>query len=679
MSDDGAPKPAEISWDEDGQPLSTVFGDVYFSRQDGLAETRHVFLHHNQLPERFAQLKDEDHFCIGETGFGSGLNFLATWQLWQQCAPAGAQLDFVSVEKFPLQKHDLARALSLWPELAPFANPLLEAFPPPQGGFHRLEFAGGKIRLTLIVDEAAQGLAQLLASDHPLFRAAGITMDAWFLDGFAPSKNPDMWRPELFTVIGELSGSGTTAATFSAASVVKQGLAQAGFSITKVPGFGRKREMIRAARANTVSSTHSPTTRWNKNTPPWDLPPKSVDASKKAIVIGGGLAGCHTARALADRNYEVTLLERQSHLAAEGSGNPQGVLYAKLSHQASPLGEFNLASLMYAQRHYQPFWQAGPAYGEACGVLQLAYNASEQALQEQLRERLSQHEGFLSFVNQDQASEIAGIALPYGGLYFPQAGWLAPPQVCARLIDHPKIQVRSVTEVTELAYDEDWQVSLADGSTLHSDLVVIANAFDARRFAQTRDLPLKSIRGQVTYLPATERSHQLRAALCAEGYLAPAQNGVHCAGASFNLGDSNPALTEQDHHTNLNKLSYFGSELSGLWPHADSHSLDGRVAFRCATRDYLPVVGPVPRREQFLEDYAPLRKDAHADIPIPGAYWPGLYVNLGHGSRGLAYTPLCAQLLAALICGESRPMSRDLARALHPARFLIRDLIRSRV
>lgn len=679
MTEDKAAQHAQVSWDSDGQPLSLAFDDVYFSRADGLAETRHVFLHHNQLPERFAHLAPGGHFIIGETGFGSGLNFLATWQLWQQHAPASAHLDFISVEKYPLKASDLARALALWPELNAFAEPLLAAYPPaPVTGFHRLEFAEGRIRLTLIIDEATRGLEQLLASDHPRWRASGVTVDAWFLDGFAPAKNPEMWRPELFAAVASLSGPGTSAATFSAAGIVKRGLQQAGFAITKVPGFGRKREMLSALRQTTdtvVEPEKQPTRK--KYSTPWDLPRTRAPKQRQAVVIGGGLAGCHSAHALAERGFEVTILERHSHLAAEASGNPQGVLYAKLSHESSPLGEFNLAALLYAQRHYQAFWQAGAQYGQACGVLHLAYSPAEERLQAQLCERLGEYESLLYAVDAHRASEISGIALSQGGLYFPRAGWLSPRHVCAHLAEHPNIRVRTDADVVELSASEDWEILLGDGSRLNAPVVVIATASEAQRFDQTRDQPLKAIRGQVSYLPVNRASKSLRTVLCADGYLAPAHEGIHCAGASFNLGARHTDITDADHQSNLSKLHHLGAALN--WADTDTTALNGRVGFRCATRDYLPLVGPVPRRAQFLEDYAPLRKDAQANLPIAGSYWPGLYLNVGHGSRGLAYTPLCAQLLAAQICAEPQPVSRNVSRALNPARFLIRDLIRSRV
>jgi tRNA 5-methylaminomethyl-2-thiouridine biosynthesis bifunctional protein len=716
---------AQLDWDEDGQPQSRAFGDVYFSRANGLEETRHVFLKHNQLAERFAQLSlksslspESPLFCIGETGFGSGLNFLAAWQLWNQTAAKQAYLHFISTEKYPLSKTDLTRALALWPELGELAQALVEQYPVFIGkGFHRLIFAEGRVTLTLIIDDAAQGFAQLLASPHPYFAHSSAKVDAWFLDGFAPAKNPQMWSPELFSAIGWLSHSGTTAATFSAAGIVKQGLHSAGFTVHKVPGFGRKREMVSAVfntppDASPVTSTAATESAESESAPaakifprhtyttPWALVRNSErPASRTAAVIGGGLAGCHTARALALRGWRVTLIERHAELAQGASGNPQGVLYAKLSPKQEPLAAFNLASLQFALRHYAAYWSPNAnrnhtestatsateqTIGTACGVLQLAHTAAEQSLQEQLRATFSNAETLVRFVSKEEASKIAGITLPYSGLYFPSAGWLNPIRLCAALVDHPNIQIQYQRSALNLLKNGDyWQVHTEAQQLIEAAVVVVANATDAVQFEQTQHLPLKAIRGQVSYLPATAMSRELQTVICSEGYIAPAssmQGGKlqHCTGATFNLKDNEAALRTSDHQTNLANLHEHLPVLACGWSELKPDVLEGRVAFRCATTDYLPVVGPAPVLEDFLADYAALRKDARSFIPQAGSYWTGLYVNLGHGSRGLAYTPLCAELLAAQICNEPLPLARDLVHALHPARFIIRNLQRNR-
>lgn len=672
-------KSAQLDWDAEGQPISSVFGDVYFSKANGLEEARHVFLQHNQLPERWAELANTDHFTIAETGFGSGLNFLAAWDLWLKTAPESAQLHFVSVEKYPLNKADLTRALALWPQLNEFAEQLIAAYPVFIGtSFHRLSFMNGRIKLTLIIDDAAQGFTKLLATTHPLFARTGTKVDAWFLDGFAPSKNPQMWSDELFACIRNLSKPGTTAATFSAAAIVKNGLKHTGFSVQKVAGFGRKREMVKALFIDEPEALNPDDFGYRGSFSPYPVPwtinqHKTSFNEKRVLIIGGGLAGCHSARALAERGWQVTILERHPALAQEGSGNPQGVLYAKLSPMEEAQATFNLASLQYALNFYRPLWKT---IGDNCGVLQLAHKNSEAELHTQLQDKFAQTDELVKFVTAQQASKLAGIPLTQSGIFFPQAGWIDPRKLCAYLVDHPDIQVTYDFEVTQLNKTQDgWQVSSSKGDIKDAPVAIIASAKEALHFERANHLPIKSIRGQVSYIPQESTNTILKTVVCAEGYISPAQDGIFCTGATFNLKDTETALRQSDHQTNLDNLR---EHLPNFSVDADASQLSGRVAFRCSLPDYLPAVGALPFVDKLVEDFAALRKNARAGITASGSYWHGLYINIGHGARGLAYTPLCAELLAALISNEPIPVPRELANALNPARFVIRDLTRNK-
>jgi tRNA 5-methylaminomethyl-2-thiouridine biosynthesis bifunctional protein len=223
----------------DGQPFSPRFGDRYFSADSGLAETRHVYLRGNRLAERFARLPAGGGFTIGETGFGTGLNLLAAWQLFEQAAPPGATLRLRSVERWPLRAADLTRALAAWPELQPQAEALRAAWPALVAGTDEQALSGGRVRLALVVDDAAAALAR--------FDTASV--DAWFLDGFAPAKNPAMWGIEVAAQVARASRAGATLATYTAAGWVRRTLQQAGFDVRREPGFGRKRQMTVGTRA----------------------------------------------------------------------------------------------------------------------------------------------------------------------------------------------------------------------------------------------------------------------------------------------------------------------------------------------------------------------------------------------------------------------------------------------
>ncbi|MDG1582265.1 bifunctional tRNA (5-methylaminomethyl-2-thiouridine)(34)-methyltransferase MnmD/FAD-dependent 5-carboxymethylaminomethyl-2-thiouridine(34) oxidoreductase MnmC [Pseudomonas sp. GOM6] len=641
---------AQLDWDEQGIPLSRQFGDVYFSREDGLGETRHVFLDGNDLAPRFAALPAGGRLIIGETGFGTGTNFLCAWQLFEQLAPADAQLHFVSVEKYPLSNHDLRRALALWPELAPWSEPLLEQYVAIHPGFQRLLLAGGRVVLTLLIGDAHDLLPQLDAQ-----------VDAWFLDGFAPAKNPQMWTADIFAQLARLSAPGASLATFTSMGDVRRGLIAAGFTMRKRPGHGKKWEFLCGHYTGAAPTSEKP----------WHARPHQAD-KREALVIGAGLAGCATAASLAARGWQVTLIERHADIAQEASGNPQGVLYLKLSAHGTALSQLVLAGFGHTRRLLQ---RLQPDAWSACGVLQLAFDAKELERQNKLAEAFPP--ALLQMLEQDQAEAIAGIELPAGGLFYPEAGWVHPPALCHLLAEHPGVRLLTHSEALELRRVADrWQALEGERLLAEAPVAVLAGAAEVQRFAA--ELPLKRIRGQITRLPQTTASAALNCVVCAEGYVAPARQGEHTLGASFDFHSQDCTPTAAEHAGNLDLLREISTDLSGRL-HADSlepAQLQGRAAFRCTSPDYLPIVGPLADPDAFASAYAVLGKDARQVPDTPCPWREGLYVNSGHGSRGLISAPLSAELLAAWLNNEPLPVSRAVAEACHPNRFLLRKLIR---
>jgi tRNA 5-methylaminomethyl-2-thiouridine biosynthesis bifunctional protein len=685
----------ELLWGEDGAPFSTEFDDIYFSRDDGLAETEYVFLTQNRLAERWRALDSQQPgvFVIGETGFGTGLNFFSAWRLWQQTAPASWRLHFISLEKFPLDHRQLQRALQQWPQFAAHSALLLDNYPARVPGQHLLQLTGN-ITLQLLFDDAIAGLDALNDSAALEFTNRFI-IDAWFLDGFAPARNPSMWSDELFAQIGRLSNHGTTFATFTVAGSVKRGLQKAGFHIEKIAGFGTKRQMLRGefSAAPTAEKTALNTDTSHKKTAAraadyWAYPPPSP-ARQPIVVIGGGLAGTSTARALAERGWPVTLLEQHAALASAASGNSAGVLYTKLSPQDGTLNRFTLASYLYALRFYRHLLATNElpinkAFGEFCGVLQLSDDnddSNEKWLQ--LREVFSGHDDWVQFVDARRASELALCSVAQTAIWFPRAGWLAPATICATLAQHPLIETRLDCTVQNIErVDSSWRVDTSRG-VLHAGIVIIATAHDAQKFAPTAALPLKSIRGQTTQLPASWLRQHPATVICHDGYLTPTATGLDI-GATFDLRDDEPTLRAIDHHRNVQLLTkalpqLLAAQMSELSEADDVYQeLSGRVGFRCTTPDYLPIIGAVADGDTLRARCAALAHNANARLTEAGAYLPGLYINVGHGSRGLTSTPLCAELLASFITGTPRPLPRDLQQALSPARFLVRDIVRGR-
>ncbi|PJE78502.1 tRNA 5-methylaminomethyl-2-thiouridine biosynthesis bifunctional protein MnmC [invertebrate metagenome] len=665
-------KTAILSWDEQGRPSSTKFNDIYFSNDSGIEETRYVFLQHNHLKERFSALNENNfpssNFVIGETGFGTGLNFLCTWQLFDTVAPSSATLHFISTEKYLLTPTDLEQALSLWPELKYYSKNLIQCWIPATTGQQHLVFENGRIKLTLLCGDILVTLPDLEGK-----------VDAWFLDGFAPSKNPTMWQTNLFQTIAKKSHSNATYATFTAARSVRDGLTEAGFSVEKTKGFGHKRDMVCGQRLASSPISIKSSDKRTYNRPIWLTLPNhcNQEARKKtAIVIGGGLSGTSSAHALTQRGWKVTLIDRHHTLAAEASGNAQGLLYTKLSAHNTPLSQFIMAGYSYTVNYLRQYENNTELYNP-CGLIQTAFLSEMEERQKELDTYFPND--VLTYLNADELSQIAGFPIHYNGLYFPKSGWVNPPSLCHHMAAHPKVTVKTGYTIDQLErYNGQWK-AISQGTVIaEASVVIVACATSTRCIPLLRHLPLKGIRGQTTKAKATEQSRKLKTCVCSDGYVTPPREGFHTLGATFDFKSQSLILRDQDNKDNLSiQHQYFPDFAKTL--QQDEQSIKGGIAgFRSTTPDYLPLVGAVAHETAFIEDYAPLRKNSKYKLTGLPQYIEGLYVNAGHGSRGLVTCPLSGEVLAALICDEPNPLPQHLIDNLNPNRFLARDLIRNK-
>lgn len=668
---------AKIQWQDD-TPISTEYGDVYFSKDNGVEETRYVFLQNNHLQGRWRSnsssnsnysgnsnySKNPASFTIAETGFGTGLNFLCAAQLWRQENRAYEHLHFVSVEKFPLTRQQLHDALALHPEFSWIAKPLLQHYPPLVKGTHRLYFHEHRISLTLMFGDA-----------QTCFQSLNGVVDAWFLDGFAPSKNPDMWQPQLFTQLARLSHGQTSFSTFTAAGVVKRGLQEAGFHVNKVTGYGRKRDML----AGHFNSGQEKPTHLPHQEKPWFQFHYKTQPHGKAAIVGAGMAGCSAARSLAHRGWQVDVYETQDTIASQGSGNPSGVTFVKPSIHDTAQNRYYQSAYFNATRAIRNLFEHHDiAEGEHWGlngVIRLAYSEKEAAEQEALLASGVWPADAVQPLTPPQIKQEYNLTTACNGLLLKHGGWLNPPIYCQTLVQHPNIQVHTHRPVTNIQFTgtnetPSWQIN----DQHDYDAVVLACAFDCAEFELSQHFPLRSIRGQITYLPATEDSRHLAVPVNYDGYINPAHNGFHCAGATFTPKCNDSNELEEDHQWNLNQLRGVLPKLAQQLDDNQTHQ--GRVGFRCQTPDYLPIVGPAPDLEKCDTDYAPLGKGfLRNPFPISNSL-PGLFVSIGHGSRGITSTHLAAEILASYICGDPQPIDQDVLEAIHPARFLIRNIIR---
>lgn len=653
---------AQLEW-QDGTPVSVQFADVYFSRDDGEAETRYVFLEQNDLPRRWQEWLTPGSFTIGETGFGTGLNFFCTWALWRQLRSPGQHLHFISVERFPLQPSDMEQACQLRPGFAALAAQLLRQYPPLVSGQHRLHFPRDNLTLTLVFADASEGFSRLDGS-----------VDAWFLDGFAPARNPDMWQPALFSQMARLSHQGSTFATFTSAGLVKRGLREAGFAVEKHPGYGRKRDMLKGRLLQKPVAQE-----WPASEQPWFRYTHAVSRPGKVAIIGAGLAGCSTAYALARRGWDVTVLEREQGISQGASGNSTGITYARLSHHDTAQNRWYIGSYLYACRFIRALFESRDMTpGEDWnlnGVLQLAFDDEEAHTQQTLLAAGLWPDSVARYLSASETSALLHVPCAHSGLMMNGGGWLNPATLCRVLVDHTNIRVQTGFTVTGLERsNEHWHIGALPTAF---DAVVFANTFDALAFQYAEHLPLRWVRGQVSHVPATPASAALQHAINYDGYINPARNGFHCIGATFHPRDKDGAERIEDHRNNLDKLLSALPSLADRLSPPDAAQLNGRVCFRCQTPDYLPLVGPLPDTQAFERLYAGATNRQQTFPPCP--LLPGLYITTAFGAKGITGAPLAAEILATYLCGEPPPVDREVMFALHPARFLQRELKRKKI
>lgn len=628
---------ASLVWD-DNAPRSALYGDIYFSG-DGEAETGHVFLAGNDLAARFAAAR---LFSIGELGFGAGLNFLKTWDLWRRTPkPDGARLHYFSIEGFPLRAEDMARAHAAWPGLADLSARLRAALPPGAAGRHRLEI-DDDVTLTLGLGEAGA----LLAGSEG-------RVDAWFFDGFSPAKNPEMWRPELFEEAARLSNSGATFATYTVAGAVRRAVEAAGFAHEKRPGYGAKREMLAGRLAKTPAA--------KSRRAPWfhDAAPRPISPGATLGIIGAGIAGASLAYAARRAGLMPTLIDAGG-LANMAAGALAGIVMPRLDLGDSPAARFFTAAYLHTIRLLNALSASGEGGNEffnPCGALLGAAGEEEKERQRRIVDARALPAGWIEAADR--------------GLFFPQAGVVDPAAYAAALAAGAERLPRRVARIEHT--DDGPCVRLDDNSSRVFDAVVIANGVEALKFREARTLPLAAIAGQTDWFAEAPAP---QSAIVHGSYAAPAPRGGLVIGATYEKCGPDAAAHSSlvATRSNIERVAAFAPDLVSRLDPAASRP---RAGIRCQTPDRLPVAGPLPDLSFFGGAYDDLRLGMRRDYP-PAGMLPATYILSGLGSRGLVTAPLAAALIVAEMTGEPAPVDHEIAEALHPARFFIRDLKRAR-
>lgn len=582
---------------------SEIFDDIYFSAANGWAETQHVFLGGNNLAQRWADcMADRARFTIAETGFGTGLNMLSAWALFDDVAPAHLKLDLVSFELYPLTKNQIAEVLAPWADKLGQhrIDALLRDYPIRVAGWHRIELSP-RVTLTLIFDDVNAALSRVVIP-------SGV--DAWFLDGFAPAKNPGMWTDTVFNGMARLCAPGATFATFTAAGFVKRGLREAGFTVNRTRGFGYKWHMLRGSF-------------------PGDRTASARTKSQKIAVIGGGLAGTSVARALVDDGHDVVLFERDD-IASGASGNVRGMINPRISALRSHDSDFYASAYARALRVAARYPGAGFA---ACGNLHLIRDADKEKRFTSCRDHWGWHADHMQIVDADTASAIAGVRVDDAALYLSDGGQVSPREFCRAMAQG--IECRDGVDISSIVRRDDeaggWNVG---GESF--DAVILAAGIDCLKHPALAALPLHTVRGQIMSVEVGTPAP--RANLCFGGYIGAAQDGVQVMGSTFQKWLDTTNLRDEDN-------IYILDQARGAVPaFAPGPVVDARAALRCAAQDRFPVIGALMDQ-------------------------PGLYVTTAHGSHGIVSSVAGARILADIIGGGVWSLPGDVVEALNPGRF----------
>lgn len=628
---------ARLSWHRDDTPSNEAFGDVYFSPEGGFGESEYVFIGGNDLASRFAR---GEGTRILETGFGTARNFLVTALLFLELAPADATLDFVSMERHPVAADDLPRLIAAQQRLAArwlADHPRIPArmvartldslrelqvslqaqWPDPVPGFHRRLLADGRIRLTMIWGDAHEQLPRIDGR-----------FDAFYLDGFAPDRNPELWQEGLIARLAERASPGATVATYSAARRVQDAVKAAGFITEKRPGFGRKREMLCA--------------RLSPEAGPPDDAAETPQAGEGAIaVIGAGMAGTTAARQLARRGREVAVFEAGPRPAGGGSGNPAGLVAPVISRDWNRLSQLTATGMGFMRAALGELVDGEQAAFN--GVIKLARSERHAERQAGIAAELQPDPRFAAWCEPERLRELSGVAdIDTPGWWFPTAGWLRPRAVIDRWLAAPDIDTRLEQPVAAVrGAPGAWAIQTADGYR-HGPFaeVIVAAGPETGRLVEDLARWIEPCRGQVSWgSPADTGAAVTGRPLMREGYALDLPGGERLFGASFLPGDEGLEERVAEHEDNRGRLAAIAPSLAeGLV----SERLAGRASLRATTPDRLPIVGRLAE---------------------------GLWVSTGHGARGLTWSAWLAEYLAARIEGTPSPLPRDLAEGLDPGRF----------
>lgn len=635
------------------QPYSEMFDDIYYSSNQaediaGESEFLHVFFTNNNLPARWHRC---ERFVIGELGFGSGLNCILTIREWlNHLAASGRkkQLHYIAIEKYPLSPEAIGQLASGYAELKPYYDEIINHYPPAVEGRHTRHLFDNQVVMHYLFMDVNVALHD---ENH--------VVDAWYLDGFSPAKNPDMWSAEVFRKLARNSHVGSTCSTYSAAGFVKRNLEAAGFDVEKVSGHGNKRDMLRAELKHLKSSALT------FKQAPWFMPPVMENCSdKKATIIGSGIAGLSLAYSLVQRGWQVTVIDQHGEEIKQASSNPAPIIYPRLSVNNDVDTEFFTTAYFYALYLFSRLQR------DEKNRFWFDDGITQQMDSQRIAAIINRFQFNPDYVAVSDHLENGRVTVDY-----PQAGVLLPGILCEVLKDRCADRLKTLTaRITGIkSSDGRWQCYAGDEPINSAEILIVANGTGINALGLPLTFPVEPVRGQVAICHANSKSLQIKRTVNAEVHITPAINSKHYLGATYTANTTDLKIDPED---NLRLFSALDRMMPGLFSPEDY--CGAWTGLRTTVKDRVPVAGAVADMDFFIREYGDLCHGRLNKNYPPARYLKGLYISAAHGSRGFTSSFLCAEMIAALIQGEPLPVSGRVLNYLSPSRFLVNDLKKGR-
>lgn len=609
-------------------PRSEKYDDIYFSAGGGREETRHVFINGNNLPQAW---KNKTSFVIAETGFGTGLNFLTLEELFNKDPGNCKHIDYISFEKYPLSAEEIKTYLSpVLGENHTGLKALLKNYPLRTPGVHTIEHENGN-RLILVFGDVNETMEKLKTG-----------VNAWFLDGFTPSKNPDIWTDKVFSEMARLTAPEGTFSTYTAAGFVKKGLAKAGFFVERVKGFGQKKHMLNGKII--TSGTLEGQTEEIKNEKNND-----IQRIKNVAIVGAGLAGTSCAWLLKKHGINSVIFEATNDVAGGASGNAVGIFNPRLSMGRTPQSEFYSSAYSLTIKTIKEIQQTNDVKYKQCGTLHLVNSAQKEKRFKNVLDSWGWHTDHMRYLDSDQASIMAKVPVHNEALYLPDSGSVSPADLCAAYSEGIDVRLGVQLMMNDISREKDcWKVL-----DKKYDAIILACGEGAKWFEETEWLPVHTVRGQIIQAEDSGFGDDLACNICYGGYISPGESGIHTLGSTFQKWLTHTDATEEDNDEIIGRLREALPEADG-----GIHAVNARAGLRTQAKDHFPIAGAVPDLTSWE-----LGTDK---------YIPSLYLTTAHGSHGIVSSIAAAHLVIDQLLGRIPGMSQPVIDQLNASRFLKR-------